>query len=73
MRLPRTTEIVRKSWQAGMVIQTESPALMWIRDWIMGPPVGALLEMRTFNSLLAYKLPRLRSSQPGMQQPPEST
>jgi len=72
MRLPRTSEIVRNSWQAGMVIRTESPALMWIRDWFMGTPVGALLEMRTFKSLLAYKLPRLRSSQPGVQQPPES-
>jgi 2-polyprenyl-6-methoxyphenol hydroxylase-like FAD-dependent oxidoreductase len=72
IRLPRTTEIVRNSWQAGRVIQIESPALMWLRDWFMGTPVGALLEMRTFKGLLTYKLPRLRSSQPGIQQHPES-
>jgi 2-polyprenyl-6-methoxyphenol hydroxylase-like FAD-dependent oxidoreductase len=70
MRLPRTTEIVRNSWQAGRVIQTNSPALMWLRDWFMGTAVGALLEMRTFKGLLTYKLPRLRPSSLGNQLPP---
>jgi 2-polyprenyl-6-methoxyphenol hydroxylase-like FAD-dependent oxidoreductase len=64
MRLPRTTEIVRNSWQAGKVIQIESPALMWLRDWFIGTTASARLEMRTFRSLLTYQLPSLRSSRP---------
>ena len=62
IRLRRTTEIVRDSWQTGRVIQLDSPALMWLRDWFMGTSVGTHLGMRTFRSLLTYKLPRLRSS-----------
>jgi 2-polyprenyl-6-methoxyphenol hydroxylase-like FAD-dependent oxidoreductase len=72
MRLPRTTEIVRNSWQTGMVLQLDSPALEWLRDWFIGTRVGARLEMRSFRSLLTYKLPRLRSSQPTIQQFPDS-
>jgi len=57
LRLPRTTEIVRNSWQTGKVIQLDSPALEWLRDWFMGTPIGARLGMRTLQSLLTYKLP----------------
>ena len=67
MRLPRTTKIVRNSWQTGKVLQLDSPALERLRDWFIGTRISARLEMRTFHSLLTYKLPRLRSSQPRIQ------
>jgi len=70
MRLPRTTGIVRNSWQTGKVLQLDSPALESLRNWFIGTPLSARLEMRTFRSLLTYKLPRLQSSQPAKQQPP---
>ncbi len=61
LRLPRTTAVVRKSWQTGKVIQLDSPALERLRNWFMGTEVGRRLERRTFNNLLTYQLPRLRS------------
>jgi 2-polyprenyl-6-methoxyphenol hydroxylase-like FAD-dependent oxidoreductase len=60
IRLPRTTEIVRKSWQAGKVLQADSPTLERLRNWFMGTTVSTRLEMRTFANLLTYKLPKLR-------------
>jgi 2-polyprenyl-6-methoxyphenol hydroxylase-like FAD-dependent oxidoreductase len=60
LRLPRTTEVVRNSWQTGKVIQLDSPALEQLRNWFMGTSVSRNLEPRTFRSLLTYQLPRLR-------------
>lgn len=62
LRLPRTTEVVRNSWQTGKVIQLDSLALERLRNWFMGTWVGARLEIRALRSLLTYQLPRLRSS-----------
>ena len=56
-------EVVRNSWQTGKVLQLDSPALECLRNWFIGTPLSARLEMRTFASLLTYKLPRLRSPQ----------
>ena len=60
LRIPRTTTIVRNSWQAGKVLQLDSPALELSRNWLMGTGLGTRLGMRTFGSLLTYRLPRLR-------------
>ena len=61
MRIPRTTAIVRNSWQTGKALQLDSPAIELFRNWFMGTWLGTLLGMRTFESLLTYQLPRLRS------------
>jgi len=61
LRLPRTTEVVRNSWQTGKVIQLDSPRLEQLRNWFMGTGVSRRLEQRTFSRLLTYQLPRLRS------------
>jgi 2-polyprenyl-6-methoxyphenol hydroxylase-like FAD-dependent oxidoreductase len=63
LRIPRTTAVVRNSWQIGKVLQLDSPALELFRNWFMGTWVGALLAMRTFESLMTYRLPKLRSSE----------
>ena len=61
LRLPRTTEVDRNSWQTGKVIQLDSPRLEQLRNWFMGTGVSRRLEQRTFSRLLTYQLPRLRS------------
>ena len=63
LRLPRTTEIVRNSWQTGRAMQLDSPALEWFRNWFMGTWLGARIEMRALRSLLSYQLPSLPSSE----------
>jgi 2-polyprenyl-6-methoxyphenol hydroxylase-like FAD-dependent oxidoreductase len=60
IRLPRTTQIVRDSWQTGKVLQLDSPALEWLRNWFLGTKACERAEMRAFTSLLTYGLPKLR-------------
>jgi len=68
LRLPRTTEVVRNSWQTGKVIQLDSPVLERLRNWFMGTGVNRRLEQPTFKSLLNHQLPRLQSrEQPSVQ------
>lgn len=61
LRLQRTATIVRKSWQAGKMLQFDSPAMESLRNWFMRTWLGKRLEMRTLRSLLTYRLPKLRS------------
>ena len=61
LRIPRTTAIVRSSWQTGKTLQLDSPALELFRNWFMGTWLGTRLAIRMFGSLLTYQLPRLRS------------
>ena len=61
LRIPRTTAVVRNSWQAGKALQLDSPALELLRNCFMGTWLGRRLGMRTFGSLLTYPLPKLRS------------
>lgn len=61
LRILRTTRIVRNSWQTGKVLQLESPALEFFRNWFMGTWLGTRLGMRTLESLLTYRLPKLGS------------
>ena len=61
LRIPRTTAIVRDSWQAGKVMQLNSPKLESFRNWFMGTRLGTHLAMRSMGSLLTYQLPRLQS------------
>lgn len=63
LRVPRTTKVVRNSWQTGKAVQLDSPSLESLRNWFMGTRLGVRLEMRTFKSLLTYRLPSLQSSQ----------
>jgi 2-polyprenyl-6-methoxyphenol hydroxylase-like FAD-dependent oxidoreductase len=63
LRLPRTCEVVRNSWQTGKVIQLDSPLLEHLRNWFLGTGVSRRLEQRTFKSLLTYQLPRLGTSE----------
>jgi 2-polyprenyl-6-methoxyphenol hydroxylase-like FAD-dependent oxidoreductase len=67
LRIPRTTAIVRNSWQTGKALQIDSPALEPFRNWFMGTWLGTRLEMRAFRRLLTYQLPRLQP--PGDKQP----
>jgi len=63
VRLPRTSEIVRNSWQTGKAMQLDSPALESLRNWFMGSWLGKRLEIRAFRSNLIHQLPRLQSSE----------
>lgn len=60
LRIPRTSAVVRKSWQAGKAMQFDSPALEWFRNWFMDSWLGTRLGRRTFGSLLMYECPKLR-------------
>ena len=62
MRRPRTTKVVRNSWQTGKVLQLDSPALELLRNWFMGTRFSARLEMRTLRILLTYRLPSLQAA-----------
>jgi 2-polyprenyl-6-methoxyphenol hydroxylase-like FAD-dependent oxidoreductase len=59
LRIPRSSAVVRDSWQAGRILQLDQPALESIRDWFMGSSLGTQMGMRTFRNLLAYKVPQL--------------
>jgi 2-polyprenyl-6-methoxyphenol hydroxylase-like FAD-dependent oxidoreductase len=61
LRIARTSAIVRDSWQTGNVLQLDSPALEAMRNWFLGSWLGRRLGMRTFEMLLTYRLPRLRT------------
>ena len=63
LRLPRTAEVVRNSWQTGKVIQLDSTVLEQLRNWFMSTGVSRRLEQRTFKNLLTHQLPRLQSRQ----------
>jgi 2-polyprenyl-6-methoxyphenol hydroxylase-like FAD-dependent oxidoreductase len=58
-RIPRTTMIVRNSWQSGRMLQMNRPALEAARNWFMGSGVGKHLARRTFETLLTYRVPKL--------------
>jgi 2-polyprenyl-6-methoxyphenol hydroxylase-like FAD-dependent oxidoreductase len=62
VRIPRTTAVVRSSWQTGKALQLDSPTLELFRNWLMGTQLGTRLGMWRFRSLLTYQLPSLRSS-----------
>lgn len=62
MRIPRSTQVVRNSWQSGKVLQIESPGLEWLRNWFIGTWLVRSLETRSFRSLLTYRLPSLESA-----------
>lgn len=57
LRIPRTTAVVRESWQTGKVLQLDSPALEFLRNWFIGSRLGERSGMRTFKKLLTYQLP----------------
>lgn len=61
LRIPRASRIVRDSWQAGKVLQLDSPALEWFRNSLMGSWLGGRLEVRALKSVLTYRPPKLRS------------
>lgn len=65
IRIPRTTAIVRNSWQAGRILQLDSPSLEFLRNWFMGTWAGERAGMWTFKNLLTYQLPRLKSTRAG--------
>ena len=69
LRLQRTTDVVRTSWQTGKVIQLDSPVLEQLRNWFMGTGISRRLEQRTFRTLLTYQIPKLQLSQSRGQQP----
>lgn len=61
LRIPRASRIVRDSWQAGKVLQLDSPSLEWFRNRLMGSWLGGRLEVRALRSVLTYRPPKLRS------------
>lgn len=58
-RRPRTTEVVRNSWQNGKVLQLDSPRLESARNWFIGTWLGRRLEKQMSGRLLTYQLPTL--------------
>lgn len=67
LRIPRTTAVVRDSWQTGKLLQLDSPQLELLRNWFMGSWLGKRLGKRTFRNLLIYQLPGLASTQASSQ------
>lgn len=63
LRITRTTSIIRNSYQAGKILQLDSPALESFRNWFMGTRLSTYLSNRTFASLLTHKLPALHPRQ----------
>lgn len=59
LRRPRTTMVVKNSWQAGRLLQTEQPTLAALRDWFSGSRLGARLQQRMFRDLLDWHPPQL--------------
>jgi len=59
LRIPRTTAVIRNSWQSGRMFQLDQPALESVRDWFFGTSLGARLRMRMFRDLLLYRVPAL--------------
>jgi 2-polyprenyl-6-methoxyphenol hydroxylase-like FAD-dependent oxidoreductase len=59
LRIPRTTDIVRRSRRMGKALQLNSPAVELFRNWFMGSWLGTRLAMQTFRTLLIYQVPRL--------------
>jgi len=59
LRIPRTTAVIRNSWQSGRMFQLDQPALESVRNWFFGTSVAARLGMRMFRDLLLYRVPTL--------------
>jgi 2-polyprenyl-6-methoxyphenol hydroxylase-like FAD-dependent oxidoreductase len=60
LRIPRTTAIVRKSREAGRILQLDRPGLESLRNWFMATSIAESLATRTFRDLLTYRVPVLR-------------
>jgi len=58
-RLPRTSAMVRDSWQSGRLLQLDQRWLEALRNWLMGSWLGKHLTERTFRELLLYRVPAL--------------
>jgi 2-polyprenyl-6-methoxyphenol hydroxylase-like FAD-dependent oxidoreductase len=61
LRIPRSTMIVRESWETGKVLQLDSPGWEKLRNWAMSTGIGERLAMRNFRKLLVHRIPKLRS------------
>ena len=60
-RIPRTTMVVRKSWETGKILQLDSRGLEEVRNWFMSTWLGERLGIQTFRRLLTYRVPGLRT------------
>lgn len=60
LRIPRTTAIVRDSWQGGRLLQLDRPALEALRNWALGTSLSRRLATRMFRTLLVHQLPKLQ-------------
>jgi 2-polyprenyl-6-methoxyphenol hydroxylase-like FAD-dependent oxidoreductase len=60
LRIPRTAAIVRKSREAGRILQLDKPGLESLRNWFMATSIAEHLATRTFRDLLTYRVPVLR-------------
>jgi 2-polyprenyl-6-methoxyphenol hydroxylase-like FAD-dependent oxidoreductase len=58
-RIPRTTMIIRNSWESGRMLQMDRPALEALRNRFMGSRMGKHFSARTFQELLTYRVPKL--------------
>ena len=59
-RIPRTSAIVRDSWQSGRILQLDYRSLEALRNWFMGSWLGKYVTERTFRKLLLYPIPTLQ-------------
>jgi len=60
-RIPRTSAIVRNSWQSGRLLQLDHPFLEALRNWFMGSWLSKHLSERLFRELMLYRVPRLQT------------
>lgn len=61
LRIPRTTMVVRNSWQSGRMLQLDQPILEALRNWFMGTSLGKGQALRMFRELMKYRVPELRA------------
>ncbi|MBV9038152.1 MAG: FAD-dependent monooxygenase, partial [Acidobacteriaceae bacterium] len=59
-RIPRTSAIVRDSWQSGRMLQLDDRRLEAVRNWFMGTRLGKHLTERVFRELVLYRVPTLQ-------------
>jgi 2-polyprenyl-6-methoxyphenol hydroxylase-like FAD-dependent oxidoreductase len=60
LRIPRTSAIVRNSWQTGRMLQLNQPTLEAARNWFMRSRIAQRISMRMLRELLTYRVPGLR-------------
>ena len=62
LRIPRTTAIVRDSWQGGKMLQLDNRMLESLRNWFIGSAPGRRMGESMLRSALTHPLPKLQGA-----------